>query len=103
MKLILCPACSDVVSLRVGHDRSCHCGKIGGRYVDDLTAEVWGTGFVLGFSNQSLVSALREQQTHGDLTEPLGGIYGNEVKGREFVAFVIPDSAPTVRRVKASI
>lgn len=100
MKLILCTSCSDVFKLSA-QPRSCACGKCSGQYTDNLNAEVsvGDQGYVLGFANSTLVQALRSQREHGDLTEKMGGIYGDEVKGREFTAFIIPNSAPTVRRI----
>lgn len=100
MKLFLCMSCLDIVSLR-RTPRNCVCGMCGGVYTDDLNAEVWGPEkkyLVLGFSNQSLSLAIRRQLNFGDLSEKMGGIYGDAVKGRDFNAFIIPDSAPTVTR-----
>jgi hypothetical protein len=100
VKLVLCIRCSDVVKLSETA-RQCQCGECGGIVTDDLSAEVYGgdKAVVLGILNSSLVDAISAQMREGDLTERVGGIYGDEVKGREFVAFVIPDSAPTVRRM----
>lgn len=100
MKLILCEKCHDVVALRVDVNRSCECGESGGRYVDDLYAEVWGPCFKLGFSNLSLTQALRAQKYEGDSDEVV--LYGGKyvAKGRDFQAFVIPESAETVIRVE---
>lgn len=100
MKLILCEKCSDVVCLKLGIDRSCACGESGGRYVDNLNAEVWGPCFKLGFANMSLVSALRAQKFDGDPKDVM--LYGGKyvTKGRDFQAFVIPESAETMKRVE---
>ena len=99
MKLILCEKCSDVVSLRLNIDRQCFCGKSGGRYIDEVNAEVWGPCFKLGFANNSLVSALRKQKYDGDSTETM--FYGGEqvTVGRDFRAFVIPESAKSMKRI----
>jgi hypothetical protein len=100
VKLLVCRSCTDVFSLR-HKERTCSCGLCGGRYVDDLEAEVWGPddGFwVLGFENSSLSRAIRDQITLGDRVEVMGGVYGDQVKGREFNAFIIPESARTVVR-----
>lgn len=100
MKLILCEKCSDVVALRVGRDRTCECGKSGGRYLDKVNAEVWGPCFKLGFDNSSLVTALRAQKFYGDSSVEM--LYAGKMvtKGRDFQAFVIPESASTMKRVK---
>lgn len=100
MKLILCEKCSDVVALKVNASRSCFCGLSGGRYLDDLNAEVWGPCFKLGFANPSLVAALRAQKFEGDSTETMRYGYETVTKGRDFRAFVIPESADTMKRVE---
>ena len=98
MKLLLCPTCSDVFKLDEDELRQCKCGKCSGRYVDNINAEVWGDGVVIGFANGSLARAIMKQRAFGDLIETMGGCYGREVKGREFDAFIIPDSAASVVR-----
>lgn len=98
MKLLLCIKCSDVVALRSSQERTCECGLCGGKYVDDLNAEYWGPAYLLGFANSSLVSALRLQIAEGDSDEVMGGIYRGEKKGRDFTAFIIPESAPSIKK-----
>lgn len=100
MKLILCEKCSDVVALKVDVVRNCFCGLSGGRYVDELNAEVWGPCFKLGFANSSLVAALRAQKFDGDSKEVMAYAGGLVTKGRDFRAFVIPESAETMKRVE---
>lgn len=102
MKLILCEKCSDVVALKVNIDRSCFCGLSGGRYIDTLDAEVWGPCFKLGFANFSLVKALRAQKFNGDSHEVIPYAGGLATKGRSFEAFVIPESATSMKRVENS-
>lgn len=99
MKLILCEKCSDVVSLRP-EVRRCSCGLSGGSYYDYVNAKVWGPCFVLGFANTSLLEALRAQKFNGDSTEKMDYTGGKTAKGREFRAFVIPDSASSVKRIE---
>ncbi len=81
MKLIFCPKCSDVVKLIIGRRRTCECGKSSGLYSDDLYATYSGAAVPLGFSNPSLVRALKSQ--------PQAGL------GQDFVAFVIAKSCST--------
>jgi hypothetical protein len=100
MKLILCEKCSDVVALKLDIDRSCSCGKSGGRYVNELDAEVWGPCFKLGFANSSLINALRAQKFEGDSKEVMAYAAGLVTKGRDFQAFIIPESAETMKRVE---
>lgn len=101
MKLICCATCNEVFNLSYSY-KECEGGHGGGQYVDSLNAKVWGDLtqiFVLGFANSSLVSALRNQVQHGDLPADFG--YGGKIvsKGRDFTAFVIPKSAPSIERV----
>jgi hypothetical protein len=101
MKLLLCVKCSDIVRLELKKFKSCTCGLSGGLYNDSLNATVWGPKdktFVLGFANGSLIKALREQIERGDSKETM--IYGSETvtKGRDFRAFIIPESATSITR-----
>lgn len=100
MKLILCENCSDIVALRLGVNRSCSCGESGGHYINELDAEVWGPCFKLGFANSSLIKALRAQKFEGDSEETMMYNYKRVTKGRDFQAFIIPDSAETMKRVE---
>lgn len=71
--------------------------------MDSVTAKVWGPRdkiFVLGFANGSFVSALQDQIAFGDRKEQMRYGPGFETKGRDFTAFVIPDSATSVIRVE---
>lgn len=94
MKLILCLTCHDVYKLTTKELRKCQCGRTEGQYKPDgLNAVVSDNDdtVVLGFANNSLVETVREQRAKGD--RPDGW-------GRQFNAFIIPTSAPTVQRKK---
>lgn len=69
MKLFFCPECYSVKSLQKTA-RDCECGQSGGKYLDDLNAEIWGKAVALGFKNSSFIAALK-------------------TPGSEFVAFTI--------------
>lgn len=100
MKLLVCLLCDDVFSLR-SRKRSCQCKSTAGKYLSDkLTAEFTGPGLLLGFANSTYGDAIREQITRGDEgLLPMGfGPYRDELKGRDFTAFVIPASAKTAIR-----
>ena len=102
MKLLLCVECSDVFSLKTSGMTTCICGQTSGQYLDNLNAEVSGVKdkfLVLGFDNSSLVEAIRTQLLLGDNQEKM--IYGPKevTKGRDFRAFIIPDSSTTVKRI----
>lgn len=81
MKLLLCKSCQDVIKLTYT-SRTCECGKAGGRYLNDLDAEYFGSSAVpIGFANGSLVDAVFKQPEKG--------------MGQTFTAFVIPKECPT--------
>ena len=81
MKLVFCKLCQDVVRLQE-YNRACKCGESGGGYTDDLYAYYWGFAIPLGFSNPSLVDALKNQPESG--------------MGLRFEAFVIPKDCETM-------
>lgn len=102
MKLLMCTACNTVFNLKMGEDRKCDCGACGGRYIDPINAEYWGnpsTTFMLGFANSTLVSAIRAQREHGDSTDTMPYAGRQVAKGREFTAFIVPESAPSIVRL----
>lgn len=101
MKLLLCADCNQIFNLSRTY-QECDGGHGGGQYTNDVDAQVWGDLtkiFVLGFANTSFVSALRAQVNSGDLPADFG--YAGKVvsKGRDFTAFIIPESAPSITRV----
>lgn len=100
MKLLQCSLCGDVFSLRMSA-RSCQCGRSGGNYRDDgITVDVYTTkrnaAMVLGFANSTLISAEEDQKAFGDLPRTMRYAGRMVSPGREFKAFVIPESAPSV-------
>lgn len=102
MKLLLCTTCSEVFSLSKTY-RECRGSHTGGLYINNLDAQYWGPkdkAFILGFANNSLVGALRSQINEGDQKPKYIPGYGNVSPGREFTAFIIPDSASSLKRYK---
>ena len=94
MKLLFCKSCQDVVALRLT-TRSCFCGESGGQYVDNINAKFWGKKAILiGFNNGSLNIALYEQNMLGDRDDSYG---------RRFEAFIIPEKAPSVKKVENAV
>lgn len=85
MKLIFCPECQDVLKLDFG-EVWCSCEASSGWYENDgLNAVYCGSAIPLGFANGSLVKAIENQPDEG--------------MGKCFVAFVIPKSCPTFRKM----
>lgn len=80
VKLILCPACADIVRLVVGQIRLCSCKKSSGSYDDNgKTARVDGLAIPIGIDNNSLSHAIRRWRNSG--------------VSESFTAFVYPRGA----------
>lgn len=95
---MLCSVCNETFSLRREY-KECTGAHGGGHYTDSLNARVWGDKskvFLLGFANNSLVKALKDQLNMGDQLETYMPGYGMISPGRNFDAFVIPESANSV-------
>lgn len=87
MKLLLCYDCYDVKKLAKAW-RTCKCGKVRAKYLNDGKHAEWnGHGVLLGIHNTSLAEALMLQRDEGDRPDGLG---------HRFEAFVIPTKAPSV-------
>ncbi len=102
MKLLVCFKCNDVISLSTEGRRHCRCKASSGGYdADFLNAYYSGPSLLLGFANGSFTQALRDQLIKGDDgLESMGGfgVYADQLKGRDFTAFVIPEGASSIRR-----
>ncbi len=100
MKLLCCARCNEVFNL--GHKyKECSGGHGGGQYLGDIAARIWGPKeliIVLGFANSSFVDAARAQIASGDLPKTMRYAGETVSPGRNFDAFIIPDSAPSVTR-----
>lgn len=90
MKLLFCRECGDVRKLHMDRQmHACSCGASAGRYVDHLNAEVSGPCLALGINNSSLRLALTNHQR----SPRIDGL------GHRIEAFIIPETAPTLRRL----
>lgn len=86
MKLILCPACDDVVKLRRDLTE-CQCKKSWGWYKDDdWSVAIGGKALVIGISNPSLAFAVKNR--------PLSG------EGITIAAWVFAENYERIERVK---
>ena len=73
--------------------RTCACGRAGGKYLaDGLNAEITDNAntMCLGFHNGKLLEAIAAHNIKGDRPDGLG---------RDFLAFIIPEAAKTVKRI----
>jgi len=84
VKLLLCKTCGDVFNLQL-HTKSCGCGLVSGKYIDNLYAE-YSNGIPIGFNNPSLAKALKNQPESG--------------MGERFEAFIIPKECPTMLNLR---
>ena len=86
MKLLLCKNCQDFIRLIQGETRTCKCGAVSGKYLDNLNAIYSGDEAIpIGFANSTLVEAIRNQPEEG--------------MGKVFTAFVIPKKCYTIEKV----
>lgn len=87
MKLLFCTKCGSIRNVK-RTPTTCECGEVVAQYLSDSVSCQWnGKGELLGFTNSSLIAALRDQRAKGDRSDGMG---------REFVAFVIPHNALSV-------
>ncbi len=100
MKLFTCIRCHEIFNLSNEY-RECSGAHGGGQYTDHINAKVWGDRnliFTLGFANSTFEDALHAQIKDGDQTGTMNYPGGPVRKGRDFTAFIIPESAPSVKR-----
>lgn len=60
MKLLYCEHCHDIFALSIRQLRSCECGRVKGRYIDDQQAEVSPEGIRLVISSKALPQAVED-------------------------------------------
>ena len=85
MKLIYCPSCKDVVKLR-HEDRTCFCGKSGGRYINNVTVEIRGEAIPLCIGWRSFLASIRNRHEN------------NLYDSVEFKSWIPPLVSNTIRR-----
>jgi hypothetical protein len=89
MKLLLCLACGDVIKLQPA-PRSCLCGALSGRYLEDLsTVEQTEGSISIALHNHDLRAALEAFDASPDAWHPL----------MVFRAYVNPRTEPDVKFV----
>jgi hypothetical protein len=66
-------------------EKSCECGEISGKAIDNINIEYKGNAIPLGISNSSFLVALKNQ--------PFIGL------GFEFKAFIIPKKCSTIKKI----
>lgn len=63
MKLIFCPFCHDLFRLWDDQERSCRCGCVKGRYLEDgKTAEITDGAIPIGIDNFEFVRQVKQYQ-----------------------------------------
>lgn len=68
MKLLLCEHCHDIFKPGLGTFRSCQCGRVSGRYINDKEAEVSAATISIGIDGHSLAQAIADMKRHRDQT-----------------------------------
>ena len=96
MKLLYCKSCADIVKLRLV-PRTCACGKSSGHYTSLVNADIGGPCLVLGLDNRGFYAAIEHPQRKDGIQ--LGTPSVGVVLGVEFPAFILPESARSIRRV----
>lgn len=61
MKLVFCPACNDIISLRFREVRTCACGAVGGVNVDTKHVVISAEAIPIDIDEKSLGMALRHR------------------------------------------
>lgn len=73
MKLIYCPYCGDMFKLRLQNMKTCECGKVKGRYIDNSLAEVSEEAISVAIGNGSFnqaVGMMKYVQKHSGIMNP---------------------------------
>lgn len=89
MKLLFCPDCWDVIKLALDV-RQCACGRVKGKYTDNLHAVTNGEGVCLAFNNTTLSNAIAEYALTKDRKsrKGLGGVTQADTLYFQFSAWV---------------
>lgn len=61
MKLMYCPSCYDVVQLRRKY-RTCECGRVSGRYINNIEAEISADAISIAIGNGSFLQAIENMR-----------------------------------------
>ena len=93
----MCRHCGDIFNLRRSV-KTCGCGKVAGKYLNDIDAEYTGDAVPLGIDNRSLHKAYILQNLLNNEPPPSKR---ECCKGREFKAFIIPVHATTLTTVES--
>lgn len=92
MKLLTCPHCQDVFSLRF-EERRCECGRVSGRYESDgRTARTNGEGVSIAIGNGSFWAAAGEAMFREREDETRDRAYYQEE--RSVLCWVRPNEGP---------
>lgn len=59
MKLLFCTECEDIIRLKTGNLKKCDCGRISGRYIDEINAVYSGPAYPIGIDNNYFAQAIR--------------------------------------------
>ena len=96
MKLLYCEYCQDLFTLSCTVMRSCECGRVKGRYINEREAEVSQGAISIAISNQALMQAIYDMRFHQALTGDKAGRsdYRQADHGRIEDVWVRPNTGP---------
>lgn len=56
----------------LGREKSCHCGEVKGKYINNLDAEYSGEAILIGFANSSFTKSGKMQLMEDEAQEASG-------------------------------
>jgi len=93
VKLAFCRECWDVFKLDIS-ERSCKCGKVRGRYVTEVQAEVTPNAISIAIGNGSLMNAIHGSQRREQESGNQADRANYQRAGKIEYAWVRPNSGP---------
>src|SRR2546421_6052563 len=96
MKLLYCENCEDIFKPGFNELRTCECGRVKGRYINDGEAEVSPEAVSIAISNVSLLEAVEDMRRHQAETNDQAGRhdYYQWQNGLISYVWVRPNSGP---------
>ena len=99
MKLLMCLKCSDIFNL-THKEKTCGCGEVKGKYVDDLNAEYSGDASPIGFANSSFIKAYKMQKVEDHAQKEMGKKICCD--GVPFKAFFISTESTSIHKIPST-
>ncbi len=96
MKLLFCEHCHDIFKPGFGNVRTCECGRVKGRYINDDEVEVSPEAVSIAIGNKSLLQAIADMRRLQARTQDKAGrdAYLQAHKGAIGYVWVRPNTGP---------